>query len=136
MLLTKWTNLQLIQQAKLTRNKAYSPYSRFAVGAALLTREGQLYTGCNIENGSYGLTICAERVALFKAISEGEQDFLKIAIITDRDNLVPPCGACLQVFAEFAPPEFEIILSNVNGKYQLCILQEFLPHPFLASTLK
>lgn len=93
--------LQLIEEAKKAAKKAYAPYSGFKVGAAILTRTGKVYTGCNVENASFGLTNCAERTAVFKAVSEGDRDFLEIAIFTDTDKLFSPCGACRQVLSEF-----------------------------------
>ena len=93
------TDQELISQAAQAREHAYAPYSRYAVGAALLTRSGRVYTGCNVENASYSLTLCAERVALFKAVSEGEREFQAIAIVTSNGG--SPCGACRQVLAEF-----------------------------------
>ncbi len=93
--------LELIEVAKNAAKLAYAPYSGFNVGAALLTKSGKIFTGCNVENASYGLTNCAERTAVFKAVSEGEQEFLEIAIFTNTDELFSPCGACRQVLSEF-----------------------------------
>jgi cytidine deaminase len=109
---------------------SYSPYSNFPVGAVLLTKNGKIYTGVNIENASYGLTICAERVAIFKAISEGEKEFLKIVIVGKDGNGVPPCGACRQVMMEFSP-KMEVLLYNSHedsfNKYKV---EDLLPHSF------
>ena len=110
------TNEQLLQLAKEASEKAYSKYSGFSVGAALLTGDGRVFTGCNIENGSYSLTICAERTALFKAVSEGYTSFRAIAVAggADGDLSAPcfPCGACLQVMSEFCGDDFEIVLTD------------------------
>src|ERR1041384_1824474 len=104
----------LVAAATQARENAYSPYSRFRVGAALLTRSGKIFTGCNVENISLGLTICAERNAVGAAIASGEKDFLAIAIVADFDEPVLPCGACRQVLAEFNP-KIEIITSTIEG---------------------
>lgn len=92
----------LLERAKETAEKAYAPYSGYRVGSALLCKDGSIFTGCNIENSSYSLTLCAERVALFKAVSEGQREFAALAIYVDSDKLFPPCGACRQVISEFA----------------------------------
>ena len=110
------TNTELIELAKKASKKAYSKYSGFSVGAALLTKDGRVFTGCNIENGSYSLTVCAERTAIFKAVSEGFTDFEAIAIVggADGDLSEPcfPCGACLQVMSEFCGGGFRVILTD------------------------
>ena len=98
----------------LAARRSYSPYSQFAVGAALLTDGGKVYTGCNVENASYGMTICAERVAVLKAVSEGHRKFKALAVVGGRGKAVPPCGACLQVLAEFCSPDFPIYLAPLN----------------------
>jgi cytidine deaminase len=119
----------LIAAARAARLNAYAPYSKFLVGAALETPAGRLITGCNIENASYGLTICAERVAMFKAISDGERQFSRIAIVADTAEPTPPCGACRQILWEFGG-DLEVVLANlteVTGTYRLCVL---LPIPF------
>jgi cytidine deaminase len=118
---------KLISSAKQSMGYAYAPYSKFRVGAAILTTSGKIYTGCNIENASLGLTVCAERVALFKAISEGEKSFKAIAIVATK-NPAYPCGACRQVLYEFAP-EIEIFLIK-NGKTKKFLLGELLPQGF------
>lgn len=130
MLSPQWTVPQLIQQAIKARQQSYSPYSQFAVGAALLSTSGKIYRGCNIENSSYGLTICAERVAIGKAVSEGDRQFSQIVITTQRELLVPPCGACLQVLNEFVPHDFEIILASSTSHFEHYFLHDFLPRPF------
>ena len=106
----------LVQQAIQARENAYAPYSQFRVGAALLAKGGKIYQGCNVENAAYGETVCAERVALYKAVSEGERQFSAIAIVGGKDELVfcPPCGACRQVLSQFCSPEFCII--TFDGK--------------------
>lgn len=124
----------LIHEATLARNRAFAPYSRFQVGAALQTPEGQVIHGCNVESASYGLTICAERVALVKAVSEGITRFSKIAIVTDVTELTPPCGACRQLLWEFAP-ELEVILANLHGSQVSYRIADLLPHAFDARQL-
>ncbi|PRX34898.1 cytidine deaminase [Orenia metallireducens] len=105
---------ELVEKATEARKKAYVPYSNFKVGAALLTKDGEIYTGCNVENSSYGLSNCAERTAIFKAISEGEMEFEAIAIVADTKRACPPCGACRQVIVEFGK-DIEVIMSNLDG---------------------
>ena len=125
----------LIAAATAARLKAYAPYSKFRVGAALLAADGTIVTGCNVENASYGLTICAERVAIFKAISEGLLAFRYIVVVTDVEGLTPPCGACRQILWEFAP-DAEVILANTHGKTAKYTVRELLPHGFDAKQLK
>lgn len=117
----------LIAEAMKAREKAHAPYSRFAVGAALLAKSGRIYTGCNVENASYGLSTCAERVAVFKAVSEGERDFEAIAIVTEKG--VTPCGACRQVMMEFGD-DVQVIVADEAGGYRVFTLQELLPEAF------
>lgn len=120
---------KLIEIAKEASEKAYSPYSNYKVGASLLTKSGKIYTGCNVENASFGATVCAERVAIFKAVSEGEKDFEMIAIyINDEKHIPSPCGICRQVMMEFAP-NLKLILSN-GYDYEIYKLEELLPYPF------
>ncbi len=119
----------LVQAALSARDKAYAPYSGFRVGAALLTAGGKVYTGCNIENSSYGLTCCAERVALFKAVSEGERDFRAVAVASDGGDYCVPCGACLQVLAEFGDGILVYMCSNA-GKYRVRAVADLLPDRF------
>jgi cytidine deaminase len=127
-------NADLILEAKKARKMSYAPYSHFKVGAALLTKEGKLYHGCNIENSSYSPTNCAERTAFFKAVSEGEREFEKIAIVggiegTEADELCAPCGVCRQVMMEFCDPEsFQIILANGKDKHVQVSLKEMVPY--------
>ena len=119
----------LMKQARKARTRALSPYSGFPVGAALETASGRIYLGCNIESSSYGLTLCAERVALFKALSEGEKKFSRIAIMAGTGKPTPPCGACRQVLWDFAP-DLEVIIGNQNGKIEVRKLTELLPNGF------
>ena len=119
----------LVQKALEARKNSYSPYSQFAVGAALEAEDGTIFSGCNVENASYGLAICAERVALFKAISQGAKKFKRLAMIADHPTPVPPCGMCRQTLIEFAP-DLELILANVKGKLEKLRLSDLLPKPF------
>lgn len=120
----------LLKTAKKARENAFCPFSGFPVGAAVLTTRGKIFSGCNIENVSFGLTICAERVAIFKALSEGERDFLALAISASK--VVPPCGACLQVLSQFVSSlqKFLIISSDEEGKFQRWTLAQLFPCPF------
>ena len=120
---------KLFEVAKKYRENSFSPYSKFKVGAALLTEDGKIYGGCNVENSSYGLTICAERVAIFKAVSEGEKNFKKILILTDTEILTPPCGACRQVIWDICG-DIDVILMNLSGKSKVFKMKELLPYPF------
>ncbi|MHB8170930.1 MAG: cytidine deaminase [Thermincolia bacterium] len=120
---------ELVQKAIAAQIKAYAPYSHFRVGAALLTKTGQVFTGCNVENVSYGLSNCAERTALFKAVSEGYTDFEAIAIVGDTPNYLPPCGACRQVLMEFGR-ETKVIMANPNGDYTVQTVGDLMPGPF------
>jgi cytidine deaminase len=106
----------LIDQAIEARKHAYTPYSNFQVGAAVLTKNNHVFLGCNIENASYGLTNCAERTAIFKAISEGEKDIEAIVVVGDTDGPIAPCGACRQVMAEFCDENTKVILTNLKGR--------------------
>lgn len=135
-------NLELLEEAKKARLKAYTPYSNFKVGAALLTKSGKVYLGCNIENATYTPTNCAERTAFFKAVSEGEREFEKIAIVGAKDGedanvMCSPCGVCRQVMMEFCDPkEFQIILANGENTCRVMTLEELLPCVFSSSNLK
>lgn len=120
---------ELLEMAENAAKKAYAPYSKFAVGTALECRDGSIYTGCNIENAALGSTICAERVAFCKAISEGKRDFLRIAVVAESDNYYMPCGACLQFMHEFAP-KIEVMCTKVGGRYVSYKLDQLLPHPY------
>ncbi len=123
---------KLMQEALQAREASYSPYSGFKVGAALLCKNGKIYAGCNIENGAYGPSNCAERTAFFKAVSEGEREFAAIAIVGGGDQLQVcyPCGVCRQVMAEFCSPEFEIICGTEPQQYEKHTLEELLPKAF------
>lgn len=122
-------NNELIKMAHKAKEFAYTPYSNFKVGAALLTTNENVFLGCNIENGSYGATNCAERTAIFKAISEGYTDFEKIAIVSSSGDFTMPCGICLQVMSEFMLDK-DIVLSNDNGDIKVLKVRDFLPHNF------
>ncbi|MBA9025473.1 MULTISPECIES: cytidine deaminase [Bacillaceae] len=126
---------QLITEAKLAREKAYTPYSKFNVGAALLTTDGKVYHGCNIENAAYSMTNCAERTAIFKAVSEGDTKFAAIAVVADTKRPVPPCGACRQVIAELCPKDMKVVLTNLNGDIQELTVEELLPGAFTPEDL-
>jgi cytidine deaminase len=119
---------ELYALAKKVRENAYAPYSGFKVGAALFSESGKIYVGCNVENASYGLTICAERAAIYNAISRGERAFKAIVICADETNPVPPCGACLQVMAEFG--DFDVFSFNLEGKFLQMRLSDLLPYTF------
>jgi cytidine deaminase len=119
----------LISKAREAREKALAPYSRFKVGAALRLRDGRIYTGCNIENASYGLSICAERVALWKALSEGAAEFAEMAIVTDAEILTSPCGACRQLLWEYCG-NIPVHLHSLKGLNEEHTLAELFPHPF------
>lgn len=121
----QWDNL--FQQAVEAREHSYSPYSNYKVGAALLTASGKIYKGCNIENAAYTPSICAERTAVFKAVSEGETDFVAIAVATINGGA--PCGVCRQVIREFAP-NITVIFGSVDGRYQVVTLSDLLPSSF------
>lgn len=119
---------KLIEEAKRVRAFAYAPYSHFAVGAALRTKSGKVYNGCNIENSAFPMTMCAERIAVFRAVSAGERDFDTIAVIADSPSPTPPCGACRQVLAEFGVSR--VIMANVSGDTEEKTLDELLPGAF------
>ncbi|KMK93847.1 cytidine deaminase [Rossellomorea marisflavi] len=121
---------QMITEAKAARELAYVPYSRFQVGAALLTKDGKVYRGCNIENAAYSMCNCAERTALFKAYSEGDKDFSMLAVVADTKRPVPPCGACRQVISELCPKDMRVVLTNLNGDVQELTVAELLPGAF------
>ncbi|MEI3610755.1 cytidine deaminase [Pseudogracilibacillus sp. SO30301A] len=121
---------KLIQTAKSALDYAYVPYSTFKVGAALVTKSGSIYSGCNIENASYPLTCCAERTAIFKAVSEGEKDLVEMAVIADSEGPVSPCGACRQVMTEFFSPDAIIYLTNLTGDLKVITVKELLPYSF------
>ena len=130
---------ELIEIAKAARLQSVAPFSNFLVGAAVKTEGGKVYTGCNVESASYGLTVCAERVAIWKALSEGERKFSELAIVADTEQLTPPCGTCRQIIHEFCESA-TIVLSNLRGETQTCDIEELLPRAFdarfLSSTAK
>jgi cytidine deaminase len=124
----------LIAAARQARENAHAPYSNFRVGAALRGTSGRIFGGCNVENATYGLTICAERVAIFKAISEGERGFSAIAVVTDTETLTPPCGACRQLIWEFCG-DIPVGMSNLAGKIEVIQMRDLFPRPFDNSNL-
>ncbi len=128
------TDKELVLKAIDSMKNSYSPYSEFKVGAALLTESGKVFTGCNIENVAFGPTVCAERVAFFKAISEGEKSFSKIAVVGGKNGVIssptPPCGVCRQVMREFCNDDFEILIVSENENYDKVLLKDLLPQSF------
>lgn len=129
------TDQELLKIAHDMKQKAYAPYSHYQVGAAILCKDGSVVTGCNVENSSYGGSICAERTAIVKAISEGKQDFVKLAISVSGEELGMPCGICRQFLSEFVQDDFEIICGNHNGAYQKYLFSDLLPHAFSSKNL-
>ena len=127
-------NDPLVQAALAVRENAHAPFSKFKVGAALESADGRVFTGCNVENATYGLTVCAERVAVFKAISEGARKFTRVVVAADTASLTPPCGACRQILWEFCG-DVELILVNLQGKSETLRLANLFPRPFDASFL-
>jgi cytidine deaminase len=125
---------KLFEAALSAREHAVAPFSKFQVGAAIESQDGVVFTGCNIENASYGLTMCAERVALFKALSEGVRRFRRIAVVADTSTLTPPCGPCRQLLWEFCG-DAEVLLVNLEGQTESCRMRDLLPRPFDASYL-
>ncbi len=126
---------QLIQEAKSARERAYVPYSKFGVGAALLTTDGKVYHGCNIENAAYSMCNCAERTALFKAYSEGDRNFEMLAIVADTERPCSPCGACRQVISELCPSGMKVVLTNLKGDRKEMTVAELLPGAFSSEDL-
>lgn len=126
---------QLIEQAGNARQRAYVPYSKFPVGAALLTKDGNVYKGCNIENSGYSMANCAERTAMFKAISEGEREFSALAVVADTPGPVSPCGACRQVLSEFCPADMPVYLTNLEGDLLETTVGQLLPGAFKAEDM-
>lgn len=122
--------IKLIKEAKEALKNSYSPYSKFRVGSAVLTENGSIYSGTNIENASYGLTICAERVAIFKAISEGAKKIVAIAVISDNSEICVPCGACRQVIWEFGK-DIEVIMASFEGEMDIKKIGNLLPQGFI-----
>ncbi len=126
---------KLIEAATQARENAYAPYSNFRVGAAVEAENGDIYIGCNVESASYGLTVCAERVAIWKGISRGEKRFVRIAVVVDTEELTPPCGVCRQIIWEFCG-DVPVILSNLHGKHETVKMSELLPRAFDSKFLK
>jgi cytidine deaminase len=124
----QYTDQQLVTQAIEVAGRAYAPYSRFHVGAVLVGKDGRMFAGCNVENISFGLTICAERNAVFAAVAAGCREFARIVIVADTAVPASPCGACRQVLAEF-DPDLEILLANFRGQTQMFRLSKLLPRP-------
>ena len=126
---------QLLEQSKTARETAYVPYSKFPVGAALLAEDGTVFHGCNVENASYGLTNCAERTAIFKAVSQGVTKFKAIAIVADTEGPCAPCGACRQVIAEFCDGDMPVYLTNLKGDVLETTVEKLLPGAFTPKDL-
>jgi cytidine deaminase len=126
---------ELMKLATEAREQAYVPYSNFKVGAAVLTKDGRVFTGCNIENAAYGPTNCAERTAIFKAVSEGAREFTALAVVADTVGPVSPCGVCRQVMAEFFEPETPVYLGNIRGEFVPTTLGSLLPGAFTSKEL-
>jgi cytidine deaminase len=129
------SNEELVTAAKEARKNSYAPYSEFRVGAAIETDDGQIYTGCNVESASYGLTVCAERVAIWKAISEGKHKIKNIAVVCDTKELTPPCGVCRQIIWEFGG-NVPVTLANLNGGRETIEMKDLLPRAFDTKFLK
>ncbi|HHU90435.1 MAG TPA: cytidine deaminase [Clostridiaceae bacterium] len=127
---------ELVSLAVKVRENAYAPYSNFRVGAALFADNGKIYTGCNVENASYGAAICAERTAIVKAISDGAKNILAIAVSSDSNLPTMPCGICRQVLSEFCSSDMPLFLSNRNGEYKVFSFEELLPHSFKQSDME
>ena len=126
---------RLLETASRVRERAHAPYSRFKVGAAVLTRSGAIHAGCNVENASYGLTLCAERAAIAAAVAAGEPDVVAVAVVTGADQPAPPCGACLQTLIELADPGAPVILATARGKRARYRLRDLMPHAFVRKYL-
>ena len=125
---------ELIATATKARLQSVAPFSKFLVGAAVKTKDGKVYTGCNVESASYGLTVCGERVAIWKALSEGEREFTELAIVADTEQLTPPCGTCRQIIHEFCE-NATIVLANLKGETEICNIEKLLPRAFDARFL-
>ncbi len=126
---------RLVRFARSAQKRSLAPYSRFHVGAALLAADGTIHSGCNVENSSYSLTICAERTALFKAVSEGKRKFKAIAIVSDDEGFTSPCGACRQVILDLAG-DIDVVLADRKGNLRVHTMKDLLPHPFTAEDLR
>jgi cytidine deaminase len=129
------TNEELITAARDVRENAYAPFSKFRVGAAIEMEDGSIIAGCNVESASYGLTVCAERVAIWKAISEKKHKIIQIAVVADTEELTPPCGVCRQIIWEFGG-DIPVTLANLNGKTETVQMRELLPRAFDTKFLK
>jgi len=129
------TDSELIEAAKAVRENAYAPFSEFKVGSALLSDDGEIITGSNVESASYGLTVCAERVAVWNAISQGKRKITKLAVVADTEDLTPPCGVCRQIIWEFGG-DIPVIFSNLNGKTETVQMKDLLPRAFDMKFLK
>lgn len=125
----------LIEKTVKAFENAYAPFSKFRVGATVVTKSGKIYTGCNIESASYGLTVCAERVAIWKAVSEGEREFTMVCVVADTEELTPPCGVCRQIIWEFCE-DIPIVFANLKGKYEVLQMKDLLPRAFDTKFLK
>ncbi len=121
---------KLLKAAQKVKEKAYAPYSHFHVGAAVLTSSGKIYSGCNVENTSYGLTICAERNAIFQMVNSGEQQISEILVIGDTEEFLPPCGACRQVIAEFSKKDTILYMCNKHGQWKQTTVDDIIPYTF------
>jgi cytidine deaminase len=126
---------QLMEEAKKAREKAYAPYSKFKVGAAVVTTDGKVYHGCNIENAAYSMCNCAERTALFSAYGHGERTFAMLAVVADTDGPVTPCGACRQVLTELCNQDMTVVLTNLKGDIKKVTVEELLPGAFTSEDL-
>src|SRR4051812_2753189 len=129
------TDQQLVDAARAVRENAYAPFSKFKVGAALQTDDGQIIVGSNVESASYGLTVCAERVAVWNAISHGKRKITRIAVVTDTEDLTPPCGVCRQIIWEFGG-DIPVLFANINGKVETVQMRDLLPRAFDTKFLK
>jgi cytidine deaminase len=125
----------LVESAKEVRERAYAPFSNFKVGAAVETGDGEVFVGCNVESASYGLTVCAERVAIWKAVSEGKKSFKRIAVVADTEDLTPPCGVCRQIIWEFCG-DVPVTFANLKGKVETVQMKDLLPRAFDTKFLK
>jgi cytidine deaminase len=126
---------ELIEAARNVRENAYAPFSEFKVGSAIVTDDGDIVTGCNVESASYGLTVCAERVAIWKAISQGKRKIRRIAVVADTEELTPPCGVCRQIIWEFGG-DIPVVFANLNGKVETVQMRDLLPRAFDTKFLK
>lgn len=129
------TSKKLTEAAKKVRERAFAPYSKFKVGAAVITKDGKIFTGCNIESASYSPTVCAERVAIWKAVSEGETELEQIVVVADTENLTPPCGVCRQIIWEFCG-DIPVTMANLKGDSETISMKELLPRAFDMEFLK